>query len=581
MRSLRSLLLLPAAAIVLAVLPAAPAAADTDDFEIPSFEAAYRLSLDDEGRSVLDVTETIRAVFPETDQNRGLRRVLVDDYQGHSTRLEVRSVTDAAGEARAYEQDGETLEIADDEYVHGEQVYVIQYRQHDVVRFDDGAAEFYWDVNGTDWPQAMGEVQASVRFDDGLAERLTGDVTAVQGAEGESRPADIVPGADGTFTFRASNIAPEQTLTFAIGLEEGSVQPFDGSFDASPWPTVSAVGAALALLVLAGAAVARRSRLRDAPGRPTIVAEYLPPKGVSIPTAAHLLHRGAKSTAAQIVDLAVTGHVRIVQLEGTRKPQYRLEYVHDRDIDEHEREFLHALFGSTLTPGEHRDLATPDTKAGEALERLTGKVTRQLQERGYRASGLGGLQGTIALAAIVTGLVAIVGGLVALAQSIGWPWSLVTLVTGLVAGVVALVLVAHTPLTALGAEVEDHLAGLKEYLQLAEADRLRMLQSVEGAERIDAGDGTAVVRLYERLLPYAVLFGIEREWGEVLGRAYEGLGEQPDWYVGSVPFNPAVLGAGIGSFSTSAVSSYSAASPGSTGGAVAGGGGGGGGGGGI
>ena len=552
MRSLRSLLLLPAAVLALAVLPATPAVADTDDFEIPSFDASYRLSLDDDGRSVLDVTETITAVFPETDQNRGLRRELVDDYQGHTTRLEVRSVTDASGQAREYEQDGETLTIAGDEYVHGEQVYVIQYRQHDVVRFDDG-----------------------------LAERLTGQVTAVQGEQGSERPADIVPGADGVFAFRATDLGPEQTLSFAIGLEEGSVEPFDGSFGASPWPTVSAIGAGLALLVLVGAVVARRTRLRDAPGRPTIIAEYLPPKGVSIPTAAHLLHKGAKSTAAQIIDLAVTGHIRIVQLEGTRKPQYRLEYVHDRDVDEHERDFLHALFGRTLTPGEHRDLATPDTKAGEAIERLTGKVTRQLQERGYRASGLGGLQGTIALVAILTGLVAAVAGLVALAQSIGGLWPVATLVAGLLAGIAALILVAHTPLTAAGAEIEDHLAGLKEYLQLAEADRLRVLQSVQGAERIDAGDGTAVVRLYERLLPYAVLFGIERQWGEVLGRAYEGLSTQPDWYVGSVPFNPLVLGAGIGSFSTSAVSSYSAASPGASGGAVAGGGGGGGGGGGV
>lgn len=581
MRSLRSLLLLPAAVLALAVLPATPAAADVDDFEVPTFDASYRLSLDDDGRSVLDVTETITAVFPESDQNRGLARVLVDDYQGHSTRLEVRSVTDASGQAREYEQDDETITIAGDDYVHGEQVYVIQYRQHDVVRFDDGAIEFYWDVNGTGWAQAMGDVRATVRFDDGLAGQLTGQVTAVQGEQGSERPADIVPGADGVFSFRATDLGPEQTLSFAIGLEEGSVQPFDGSFGASPWPTVSAIGAGLTLLVLVGAIVARRTRLRDAPGRPTIVAEYLPPRGVSIPTAAHLLHRGAKSTAAQIIDLAVTGHIRIVQLEGSRKPQYRLEYVHDRDIDEHERDFLHALFGSTLTPGEHRDLATPDTKAGEALERLTGKVTRQLQERGYRVSGLGGLQGTIALAAILAGLVAAVAGLVALTQSIGGLWPVATLVAGLLAGIAALILVAHTPLTAAGAEIEDHLAGLKEYLQLAEADRLRVLQSADGAERIDAGDGTAVVRLYERLLPYAVLFGIEQQWGEVLGRAYEGVSAQPGWYVGSVPFNPVVLGAGIGSFSTSAVSSYSAASPGSSGGAVAGGGGGGGGGGGV
>src|SRR5690606_19474130 len=87
-------------------------------------------------------------------------------------------------------------------------------------------------------------------------------------------------------------------------------------------------------------------------------------------------------------------------------------------------------------------------------------------------------------------------------------------------GCVALV-TGPRPLTGAGALIVEHLQGLREYIRLAEADRLRMLQSASGAERSDADAGPGdVVRVYERLLPYAVLFGLEREWQAELSRYY-------------------------------------------------------------
>jgi hypothetical protein len=152
-------------------------------------------------------------------------------------------------------------------------------------------------------------------------------------------------------------------------------------------------------------------------------------------------------------------------------------------------------------------------------------------------------------------------------------------------------------LTESGAHLRDYIAGMRVYLKLAEAERFKVLQSPEGALRVSGGehatagdqatggDQSEVVKLYEKLLPYAVLWGIEREWSEELAVRYESA--QPSWYVGSSGFNPVLFGASMHSFSqsTTAASSYSAAtgassSGGSMGGGSSGGGGGGGGGGG-
>ncbi|MBP1326416.1 hypothetical protein JOF28_001648 [Leucobacter exalbidus] len=65
-------------------------------------------------------------------------------------------------------------------------------------------------------------------------------------------------------------------------------------------------------------------------------------------------------------------------------------------------------------------------------------------------------------------------------------------------------------------QARRHLAGMREYIRLAEADRLRVLQSPQGAVRVPAAEGFERLHVYEQLLPYAMLFNLETEWAEVL-----------------------------------------------------------------
>ena len=123
------------------------------------------------------------------------------------------------------------------------------------------------------------------------------------------------------------------------------------------------------------------------------------------------------------------------------------------------------------------------------------------------------------------------------------------------------------------------------YMEMAEADRLKMLQSVKGADTTHEG----VVRLYEKLLPYAILFKLEESWLKELSRYYEFDDVvQPAWYIGvgafsARDFSAAMISASQSVSSTIAHSTTSASSSGSSGfggGGFSGGGGGGGGGGG-
>jgi hypothetical protein len=153
-----------------------------------------------------------------------------------------------------------------------------------------------------------------------------------------------------------------------------------------------------------------------------------------------------------------------------------------------------------------------------------------------------------------------------------------TLLVGFIAGVVSLIVSMHAPLTVEGAEVRDHVAGLDLYIRVAEADRLRVLQSPSGALKkpIDTSNSRTVVHLYELVLPWAILLGREKDWARVMEIAYSG--ESPAWYAGSVPFTASAFSTSLSTLTSAAAASSTA---GSGGGGSAGGGGGGGGGGGV
>ena len=75
----------------------------------------------------------------------------------------------------------------------------------------------------------------------------------------------------------------------------------------------------------------------------------------------------------------------------------------------------------------------------------------------------------------------------------------------------------YSPYTNRGIKMVRYLEGLEQYIKMAEQDRLKFLQSVEGADITNEG----IVKLYEKLLPWASLFGVEDSWLNELGKYYE------------------------------------------------------------
>jgi uncharacterized membrane protein YgcG len=135
-------------------------------------------------------------------------------------------------------------------------------------------------------------------------------------------------------------------------------------------------------------------------------------------------------------------------------------------------------------------------------------------------------------------------------------------------------LVSKRAYTSKGSAVVSHLQGLEMYIDLAEKDRLEYLQSPKGAS-LTASEvkGKQVLKLYEEVLPWAILLGLQKQWGKVLTDLYEDQGS-PTWFVGT-----AFMYQSFSDFDQALSSSLATSSEGgSSGGGSSGGGGGGGGG---
>lgn len=636
---------------------------DVQDFEFDSYSADYYLSRDAGNYSVLRTVETFVAVFPSFDQNRGIIRAIPNYYDGVPLATVVESVTDGSGKSIPFTQTvGEytELKIGSGEYVHGRMTYTIAYTQRNVVRAfsDTNDDEFYWDANGTGFPQPFGRVSVRVHLDPALDEILTGSASCYFGAQGSTTQCEITKGADadGTvFSASATGLDAFETLTVAIGFNYGSfiqVEPVEipGSndgFDGVPfsmpnapdWPIWVSIG--LGILTVLGTAftiVWRFVKPAGAKGRGIIIPQYTPPKDMNLLEASNLIGRTWKGVPAQIVSLAVRGNLRILDYPVTNSgAKFTLQLLSLDKVDADELALLKAIFGGPAFPdlsmlsqsgfvsgsvmelinsaigseyspdgmpaiGATQEVGVTDDVAAQAIAAVGSAVRQRVIQEGLiqkRSPAVGLIAAAGCFVASLVGMAMFGVSMAFLSVNL---WGIAVFVIGLL-GTFICAGFAWRPaaVSAAGAEKRDYLIGMRDYLQLAEADRLNMLQSPEGAERVRAeGLNPKIpierVKLYEKLLPFAVLWGIENQWAKELAIYYEQ--SAPEWYSGTGSFDFAAFSSTLGALSVSSIanrtvssssssgssswshSSSGSFSGGSSGGGFSGGGGGGGGGGG-
>jgi uncharacterized membrane protein YgcG len=514
--------------------------------------------------------------------------------------------------------------------------YTITYRTNRQLGFFEDYDELYWNVTGTGWSFAIDRAQAVIELPPGARmiqqSGYTGPQGATAGHYNYSREG-------GRHIFRTTRgLAPREGLTIALAWPKGYVQAPSreerlGYFFADNRSTLVALGG---LGLVFGYFLLVWTMVGRDPDKGTVIPRYAPPTGLSPAAMRYVMRMGYddKAFSAALVSLAVKGRITIEE-EGKT---YRLNEARRvvSAVSPGERRVAEKLLNSSDSILLHHS----NHRAIRAAMKALKKYLALEYEKGYfvtnRVAFIGGAMLVIlALAATAlsaefppTALFLLVWtsvwtlGCASLVYAVFKAWkgalaggpnagkqffaaifiSLFSLpflggegmgltflaeqITVPATAVVAVNLVMAVAFyqwlkapTRAGRKLMDEIEGFKQYLSVAEQDRLETLHPPEKTPE-----------LFEKYLPYALALGVENQWSEQFaglaadaGQDRSDRGYHPHWYRGDGWRRDGLSGLGRalgGSFAGSVASSSSppGSSSGSGGGGSSGGGGGGGGG---
>lgn len=550
--------------------------ADANDFVVKKFEADYYLSKDSENRSILKVIEEITVEFPDFDQNHGIERALPKKYQGHDSflgGLKVLRNGEQEGVSSSDENGNIVFRIGKaDEYVRGEQKYRIEYSYRDVIR-DDLKAEnsnakeqfFVWNTNGTQWRQNFRNLIARAHIPKELSSEYTG-LSCYFGEEGSKEKcptAEKTEESDGsiTLTFGASSLSVGQNVTFSIALKPdtfvGYQEPFWVKCIGFLLWIVSAIEVAITVYLIH----LSLTRFRSAKTGDPIIPQYLPPNDISLFESAVLTKTNSKIIAAMIIKMAINGNIKIIERDNkgifSRGKEYILRKINNNGLTDNESITFNKIFKGNKTEIKISSLRTDFFNDFSYYAEKVMKDDRFYSSISRTDVGIILLLSMLVLLGVLYTTGAFEGMMDRYIGSLA-----ILAILSIMNTVYSMILLSLHPLNMSGAKYKDYLDGLKLYMKLAEADRIKFLQSVKGVERLEE-IGESRVKLYERLLPYAILFGIEKSWLHVLSIEYGNTA--PGWYDGTTAFNAVVFAQSISSISSS-VNSYTDTSSSSSGG---------------
>ncbi len=578
------------------LLPITHVSADVNDFQFSSFTAKYLLAKTEEGQSQVTVTETFVAEFPNYQQNKGMVRAVPIVYQDHPVQFDLISVKRNGQVEPIYakytENHNQVVETGTDEYLLGAQEYEFKYQLTNVTQSEGDYQEFYWNIIGDQFSQPFLQAKTEVVLSPAVEANFTGEFKCYAGnlytQVGCKMDYDK---SSATITAQLTEPLPAQSsLTVALQFNQGTFKQYQLSFWQNIIKHYILIVFGVASLAASIVALYRLNKIRAPKSKKALIPEYLPPDGLSIMEVGGIVNPIRDTViSAELIDLAVRHNIKIIesedkQLFGTKK-RYTIEILSLNGLQSDEQGFLQA-FVSPLRVGARYTIKSDDYKIGKILRSVVrGSQSTLLVEKGYLKDRASFKTGLLWLTLVV---VVSLGVVVMSTQSMPGPSTasrMFFFASSLISFVILLVASGSNLYTEKGRQAEHYIKGLKMYIKLAEADRLKYLQSPQGAKRdvVNTDDQGSVIRLYERLLPYAVFFGLEKEWVKVLEVKYQDQSTTPTWYSGSSVGQGLMLGGFVSGLNSTSRSSFSAPSSSSgsgiSGGSAGGGGGGGGGGG--
>lgn len=559
---------------------------------IKSFDSQIVVNLD----SSISVTETI-VYDSEGSQKHGIFRDITPvSSEGEPMEIKQISVVDENGASHQWQRqtnDGDVrLKIGDPERVfRGQKTYVIKYNATNAVAHGD-IDEIYWNATGNNWPFGIEQASARVHLPIGVSVAQQSCYVGQKGI----RPAGSCNSL-GEFFSSDRALSAGEGMTVAVGFPSGIVQEYAPTLGDKVFKFLASF---LPLLIPVVAFIFMFQKWyrkgRDAKGSGVIVPQYEVIDNLTPLEAAVIIRQkfNARDLTAEILWLATQGYITITHnvekkfLGKKTEFTLKLKNINTEKLADFDKQLLQEIFylgtSGPLEEGKEVTLSQSYSLFG-IVTSLETKIKKRLVENGYYTKDFitkNVLQTTRFYRGVVVFIIisvfilqtdistVIVSALLSRATELTAFLLLPSIVvTAIIVSLFSTVMPAKTQ---KGVRAKEHLLGLKNYIKIAEKDRI----TFHNAPEVNA-------ILFEKLLPYATMFGLDVKWAA----AFEGLTVPPvSWYestdygvgTGRIVATPVL----VGDLSRELTSNFfmaASSGSGSGGGGFSGGGGGGGGGG--
>ncbi|MBP6856068.1 MAG: DUF2207 domain-containing protein [Candidatus Pacebacteria bacterium] len=565
------------------------------------------------------VTETIEYEFEGTDRH-GIFRTIPTGFkaggQYKEVEFSIHDVTDTSGQSYMFDVTDNsaylTIKIGDpDVVIEGVHTYILDYSIKNSVGFFENFDEVYFNMIGVDWDIPISNITATFVLPENTPINQE-SISFYCGAFGVNTSCGAFNMVNpNTLMFSTTELNPYEGITASFSFPLGvMVRPDREDYYMyllrTYWPVVIPIFLAWFLLKEKIRAYVRLKKFnRTHP----LIHEYSLPSDISPVQAKYLMNGflGLKDVSSVVVDLAVRGYITIHQANG--KYSFSLKEKDTSQLSQNETRLILHLTGEKVADIQENTIfdKIPDViksaMGQEELEELKNKMelntksqmgvltyelaTQTLGDyqneidqqfinpkkhtlfskyKSFKNSRLEGLFQYIFLASFVFFF-----GM----GFFGVKWALIVSAFVLLVSV-SLSIIKILDYTDEGMQLRRKVEGLKYYIKVAEKDRINF-----------ANAPAQTPELFEKLLPYAMAFGLEKKWVSEFENIVL---EPPAWLVSDTgsAFTMHSFATGLSGLSRSTSASIGATAPrsssssgssGSSGGGSSGGGSGGGGGG--
>lgn len=420
--------------------------------------------------------------------------------------------------------------------------FEIAYQASNTVRAFDGYDEIYWNVTGNGWDFPIKRASARVIVPNGAKILQT---AGYAGKRGSKTPAAF---DQKTGVFSTGYLNPNEGLTVAVGFEKGFV-------DALPIPLRDRFPARLSAIVLLGYLIVTWALYGKDPEKPAVMPRFDDIPDVT-PAMAHFIDSYGRddgaSLSAALLQGGVSGFLKIRRdakddftIEKARAPKNGEEKILDKNLRfpvrlngkySAEMNLCRKALKNFLAARTADCFAANRGLVASAILLLLGSAAFQL----WRA---GAPHLTALLAFYLIFLIPAGKSVLAMIATktfkfapvftfafVAFHFSMMTMTAAAenpdirdalafyAAGGLAVLVYAHLIVrpTRRGQDVSAHIDGIKMFLKA-----------------VDTGIPAPVdCAKMERLLPYAVLFGLEKEWEDKMRRLTDMARYNPSWYSG-------------------------------------------------